>query len=163
MSRLDSFIRRMMAQRDLLNDTVQQIADIEGVIFELGLGNGRTYDHLRECFADREIFVFERKIAAHESCVPDDAHLYFGAIEDSLPKAVATHEGKVALVHNDLGDGREVTHRQIGGYLNGVLPPALAPGGIVLSNMPLSLDQFEQMPLPQGMRPNRYFVYRRPF
>jgi len=28
--------------------------------------------------------------------------------------------------------------------------------------MPLSLDQFELLPLPQGMRPNRYFVYRRP-
>ena len=48
MSRLDSFIRRMQAQRDCLNAAAGLIADVPGVVFDLGLGNGRTFDHLRE-------------------------------------------------------------------------------------------------------------------
>ena len=42
MSRLDSFIRRMSAQRDCLNHVADLLADVEGPVMELGLGNGRT-------------------------------------------------------------------------------------------------------------------------
>ena len=52
MSRLDSFIRRVSAQRDCLNMAKDMIADVPGPILELGLGNGRTFDHLRELFPD---------------------------------------------------------------------------------------------------------------
>ena len=48
MSRLDSFIRRVTAQRDCLNRVAEIIEYHEGLILEMGLGNGRTYDHLRE-------------------------------------------------------------------------------------------------------------------
>ena len=51
MSRLDSFIRRIGAQRNVLNAVAQRIAAIDGPVLELGLGNGRTYDHLRELHA----------------------------------------------------------------------------------------------------------------
>ena len=47
MSRLDSFIARMQAQRDCLNYLKPVIAAVPGPILEVGLGNGRTYDHLR--------------------------------------------------------------------------------------------------------------------
>ncbi len=65
MSRLDSFIRRMIAQRDCLAAAARLIGDIPGPVLELGLGNGRTYDHLREILPGREIFVFDRRVAAH--------------------------------------------------------------------------------------------------
>ena len=55
MSRLDSFIRRLEAQRACLNRAAELIRDIDGFVLELGLGNGRTYDHLRELFPDRDI------------------------------------------------------------------------------------------------------------
>src|SRR4051812_41343381 len=45
MTRLDSAIRRLTAQRDLLNWAAQAIGPT-GLVLELGLGNGRTYDHL---------------------------------------------------------------------------------------------------------------------
>ncbi|MGH6887075.1 MAG: class I SAM-dependent methyltransferase, partial [Geminicoccales bacterium] len=48
MSRLDSFIRRLEAQRACLDLAAARIADLPGPVLELGLGNGRTYDHLRE-------------------------------------------------------------------------------------------------------------------
>ncbi len=50
MSRLDSFIRRLTAQRDILNSIIDLVGEIEGPVLEFGLGNGRTYDHLRENF-----------------------------------------------------------------------------------------------------------------
>ena len=48
MSRLDSFIRRLEAQRACLDLAARLIEGLEGEILELGLGNGRTYDHLRQ-------------------------------------------------------------------------------------------------------------------
>ena len=55
MSRLESFIRRLQAQQACLDDDAAQVAQRPGVIFELGLGNGRTYDHLRARLPGRDI------------------------------------------------------------------------------------------------------------
>ena len=74
MSRLDSFIRRLKAQRACLTHAAQAIGNDEGTVLELGLGNGRTYDHLRECLPERDIFVFEREVRAHPDCIPDTDH-----------------------------------------------------------------------------------------
>ena len=70
MSRLDVFIGRMKAQRACIDEVATKITRIAGPVLELGLGNGRTYDHLRISFPDREIFVFDREIAAHPDCIP---------------------------------------------------------------------------------------------
>lgn len=95
MSRLDSFIRRLEAQRACLDYACAAVKDRPGVIFELGLGNGRTYDHLREKLPGREIYVFERKVAAHPDCVPCAANLYEGDIDLTLPAAVERFRGQV--------------------------------------------------------------------
>src|SRR3970282_2004657 len=87
-SRLDSFIRRLKAQRACIDAAVEMIAALEAPVFELGLGNGRTYDHLRDRLEGREIFVFERCLAAHPACIPDAAHLFLGDIHDTLPAAL---------------------------------------------------------------------------
>ena len=42
MSRLDSFIARMQAQRDCLNFLKPAVDRLDGPILEIGLGNGRT-------------------------------------------------------------------------------------------------------------------------
>ena len=65
MSRLDSFIRRLEAQRACLDLAARRSPICRGPVLELGLGNGRTYDHLRELLPLREIFVFERDVRAH--------------------------------------------------------------------------------------------------
>ena len=61
MSRLERFIRRLRAQRACPDAAESLVRDLEGPVLEFGLGNGRTYDHLRQRFPDREIFVFERQ------------------------------------------------------------------------------------------------------
>ena len=47
MSRLESFIRRLDAQRLCLDWAAGAVVERPGAVLELGLGNGRTYDHLR--------------------------------------------------------------------------------------------------------------------
>ena len=46
MSRLDSVIRRLRAQQACLERAAALIRGLPGPVFEWGLGNGRTYDHL---------------------------------------------------------------------------------------------------------------------
>ena len=60
MSRLDSMIGRLMAQRACLDWVASAIGGLPGPVLEIGLGNGRTYDHLRGRLPQREIHVFDR-------------------------------------------------------------------------------------------------------
>ena len=95
MSRLDSFIARMQAQRDCLNFLKPAVDRLEGPILEVGLGNGRTYDHLRDLFPGRDIYVFERKVAAHP---------------DGLGSLAGEDEGEVGHALRDSGSA----HRRSG-------------------------------------------------
>lgn len=161
MSRLDSAIRRLQAQRDLLNQAAQEIRSVEGVVLELGLGNGRTYDHLRAILPDREIYVFEREVRAHPDCIPDDEHLFLGEVIDNLGLAEQTLGGRAALVHADLGSGDKEANKAFArDILSPALIPLLAKGAYVLSDQPLSLPGAVTLPLPTGMDPNRYHIYR---
>ena len=70
MSRLESAIRRLQAQKISLDWSAKNIHKQGGVVLELGLGNGRTFDHIRKLLPERDIYVFEREIAAHPDCIP---------------------------------------------------------------------------------------------
>ena len=78
MSRLDSAIRRLTSQKIVLEWAACKVRRLDGIILELGLGNGRTYDHLRGILPNRDIYVFERKIAAHPDCIPEENFLFLG-------------------------------------------------------------------------------------
>jgi hypothetical protein len=160
-SRLDSFIRRLHAQRACIDAAAETIAALDGPVFELGLGNGRTYDHLRERLAGREIFVFERQLAAHPACVPDQAHLFLGDIHETLPAAVARFAGTVALIHSDIGTGDAEANAAIARFLSGYVNALLRPGGLVVSDQPMALADAAAQTLPEGIEPGRYFIYRR--
>ncbi len=160
MSRLDSLIRRLEAQRACLNLVAETIRDLPGPVLELGLGNGRTYDHLRETLPDREIFVFERAVAADPDCVPDAAHLLLGDLHETLPAAAARFGPSVALIHSDLGTGDTELNGRLAAFLATRLPGLLRPGGVVISDQDLSLTGAVALPLPAGVSPGRYFIYR---
>ncbi len=160
MSRLDSFIRRMQAQRDCLNAVAGLVADVPGAVLELGLGNGRTYDHLREVLPGREIYVFERKVAAHPDCIPDDDHLLLGEIHDTLPNAATRIGGPVALVHSDIGSGDAAANAKLAAWLGPQIEALLGDGAIVLSDQEMTTVAWQALPLPDGVQPGRYHMYR---
>jgi hypothetical protein len=162
MSRLDSFIRRMNAQRDCLNAAAEAVRNLPGAAFELGLGNGRTYDHMCEIMPDRDIYVFERHIAAHPMNIPDDDHLFMGDIMDTLPAAAARFEGAVALAHTDLGTGVKEENEKLAAKVAPLLWQAMAPGGVVISGDALPGSEWAPGPHPESVAPERYFVYRKP-
>src|SRR5260370_34624155 len=134
MSRLDSFISRMQAQRDCLNFLKPAIDKLRGPIFEVGLGNGRTYDHLRDLFPGRDIYVFERQVAAHPDCVPPDDHLFLGEARQSIPRAAQKLGAVAALIHTDLGTGDHAANTAIGHWLGPALDALATAGCYVLAN-----------------------------
>jgi hypothetical protein len=160
LSRLDSFIRRLTAQRDCLALAARLVADVPGPVLELGLGNGRTYDHLRSLLPDREIFVFDRRVAAHPDCVPDDAHLILGDVHETLPAALARIGARAALAHCDVGTGVQADNDSLARFLGPVLDGLMAPGGIVVSDQRLAVAGWAPVALPPGIEAGRYFINR---
>lgn len=170
MSRLESVIRRLQAQRACLGLAADLIEGrggdrVEGVVLELGLGNGRTYDHLREILPKRAIYVFDRQLAAHPECRPDADHLFLGEMAETLPQAAARFPARAALAHLDIGGGDiSETERNIAG-LEAPLLVLLAPGAVVVSDQPLSAlcasDGIAALALPPGVPDGRYHMYRR--
>lgn len=160
MSRLDSFIRRLEAQRACLDLAAREIRDVPGPVLELGLGNGRTFDHLRERLPEREIFVFEREVRAHPACIPDQAHLFLGDIHATLPAAARRLPGKAALAHSDMGTGDAAANAELAAWLARTLPGLLAAGAWVIADQPLEHPALARLPPPAGVAPDRYFLYR---
>jgi S-adenosyl-L-methionine methyltransferase len=161
MTRLDSVIRRLSAQRDLLNWAAEDIGPT-GLVLELGLGNGRTYDHLRTKLPGREIYAFERNPAAHPDCYPPEGYLIVGDIFETLPVFIErVGQGSAALIHTDIGTGDEEANRRLALRLSPLLDSLLQPGGLLIADrafeMPSCTDVSAQTDVPEG----RYFVYRR--
>ncbi len=129
-----------------------------GPLLELGLGNGRTYDHLRGLLPEREIFVFDRHIAAHPDCVPDAAHMILGDIETTLPAALTRIGARAALAHCDIGTGDAAGNARLAAFLAGALPPLMASGGIVASDQDIAIGT--PVALPAGLKTGRYFIRR---
>ncbi|MBT4489223.1 MAG: hypothetical protein HOK30_21445 [Rhodospirillaceae bacterium] len=160
MSRLDSAIRRLQAQRACLDWAVGEIAGQGGPVLELGLGNGRTFDHLRARLPEREIFVFEREVAAHPDCIPDDDHLLLGDFHDSLPGALGRIGARAALAHCDIGSGDRALTARLAAFVGPALAPILAPGAVVVADQPLQIPRGRSVSLPDGVAPGRYHLYR---
>ncbi len=158
MSRLDSFIRRLTAQRDVLNHIMTEVKAIDGPVVELGLGNGRTYDHLREHLPDRRIIAFDRVLAAYSSCVPAAEDLVIGDIRET---AAAFHGLSAALVHADIGTGYADSDAVTLTWLPELVANLLRKGGIAASGLPLDHPNLEPHPAPRSVPEGRYFLYRR--
>jgi hypothetical protein len=161
LSRLDSFIRRLEAQRRCLDLAAGLIRDVDGAVLELGLGNGRTYDHLRELLPNRDIYVCERQVAAHPDCVPPPDRLLLGDMRETLPAAASRLAGRVALAHLDPASGDRAASRALAAELAPLIVPLLGPGGILVSEPAISGEALIPLPLPEGVASGRYHLYRR--
>lgn len=156
MSRLESVIRRLSAQRDCLDVSVGKAPP--GAFLEVGLGNGRTHDHLREIAPDRRIWVIDRGMNAHPSSAPEDDLFLEGEAEAMLDTLHDRIGRNVALAHYDLGIGVPELDAPLRDSLAEGLVRLLVPGGLLVANGPFPF--FEELPLPETVAPGRYFIYR---
>jgi hypothetical protein len=161
MSRLDSFIRRLEAQRACIDAAVRAIAELPGLVLELGLGNGRTFDHLRDRLPERRIVVFERDPQPHPECWPPADDLVIGSLDETLPEAARRWPAGAALIHSDIGTGDPIRNRRVADRLGQLLPPLLLRGGMVASDQALSAATLVPVPPPASIASDRYFLYRR--
>ncbi|MBS3647381.1 hypothetical protein KEU06_01920 [Pseudaminobacter sp. 19-2017] len=155
-TRLDGLIGRLTAQRDILDEVCPHIP-ADGPVIELGLGNGRTYDHLRSRLPGRRIIAFDRALAAHRSSVPPEEDLVLGEIRETTCSYAGTC---AALVHADIGTGYAEIDDQTVQWLPDLVARLLCPGGMAVSGLPLDHPWLEPLPLPDSVPVGRYFVYQ---
>ena len=161
MSCLDAFIRRMQAQRACIDAAAANLGDQVGPVLELGLGNGRTYDHLRIRFPDRAILVFDREVAAHPDCIPPERMLRLGDFRTSLPAYLAEGHPAAAFIHADIGSSNQDASVRLAADLAPTLHLILGPGGYLACDQPIVLAGLERLALPEGLDDGRYHFYRR--
>ncbi len=161
MCRLDVFIDRMVSQRACLDFAIAETAALPGPVFELGLGNGRTYHHLREKIEGRDIYVFERAIASHPDSTPDEAFTILGDVMQTLPQTLARFGPTASLIHADLGGHNLAKNDAFARKVSPLVEPMLAKGGLMVSSDRMYFDALEELPLPAGAVPGRCFVYRK--
>lgn len=159
MSRLDSFIARMSAQRDILNHIHENDMLIkEGAVLEIGLGNGRTYSHLRQLFPDRRIVVFDRQMGAHRTLLPEPEDFIMGEISETGQQFAGFG---AALAHADIGTGYPDKDALTIEWLPNMIVNALAKDGIAVSGLRLEHPQLIPLPELPGIKAGSYQYYRR--
>src|ERR1700730_3584305 len=137
------------------------VVGLDGEVLELGLGNGRTYDHLRKLFPHRNIFVCERTVAAHPDCVPPPQFLLLGDMRVTLPIVRARLTERVVLAHLDPGTGNIAASKALADHLAPLIVPLLQLNGVLVSEPAVTADQLSALPPPGGVEPGRYNLYRR--
>lgn len=157
MSRLESMRRRLSAQIDGLNWAARYIADVRGDVLELGLGNGRTFDHLRENLPDRRIWVIDRVLQSHPSCVPPAKDFLQGEADEMLAE-LARRGAHMALAHYDFGFGVKDLDVEEGARLSPLIAALMVSGGLVVSQQPLV--GLTQISGPKSVESDRYLFYR---
>ena len=67
----------------------------------------------------------------------------------------------VALVHADTGSGDEAASRAQAQGLAEHVDALLAPGGVVLSDQPMTRANWREQELPSQVKQGRYFLFRK--
>ncbi|SFA92173.1 S-adenosyl-L-methionine methyltransferase [Rhizobium sp. NFR07] len=159
MSRLDTFISRMSAQRDILNHVAHDLGlPPEGAILEVGLGNGRTYSHLRQLFPDRRIVAFDRALNAHRTTLPQGDDFVLGEINETGRNFAGS---EAALVHADIGTGYPESEAVIMSWLPQIVADMLQSGGVAVSGLSLSHPQLQELQRLPTVEEGRYHMYRK--
>lgn len=158
-SRLERMLARLVTQKACLEFACAELGERPGVMFELGLGKGRTYDHLRKLCPAREIYVFDQQLHAPPDCVPPAARLRLGDLRETLndPRLAAL---EVILVHADIGSEDLDGDRRLAGELAPLIDRHVAAGALVLCDRELHVPRWHALPLPVTAGAWRYHMYR---
>jgi hypothetical protein len=160
-SRLEKTLFRLQGQHACFAWLIEQIGAHPGAVIELGLGQGRTYDHLRRHLPGRDIYVFDRVNKAYDDCQPDADHLFLGEIEATFPALMKRAAGQAILANSDLGSFDRARNDQTARMIARLLPEAMASGGFIMSDLPLDLPGFAPLPLPEKAPADSYYLYQK--
>ncbi|WP_245944103.1 class I SAM-dependent methyltransferase [Acuticoccus kandeliae] len=160
-SRLDAFIARIVAQKECLESVAGMIGDVAGPVIEIGLGNGRTFDHLREILPDREIFVFDNTLIAPPDSMPDGEHVIIGDVRDTLAFCSLRVKAPAALIHCAMATGDPTANLARAGWLAPLIAARTAPGGCVASALALDMPGFSALPRSEAAETGGYWIYRK--
>jgi hypothetical protein len=159
-SYLDRMIRRLTAQRECLEWAFGQIAALPGPVLEFGLGNGRSYDHLRTHLPDRDIYVFDNRVASHPACIPPDDRILLGDFRDTARQAVERFAGTVAMIHGDVGSSDWPASRALAAELALSWVKLLQPGGLLVSDQQVAAAGLVEVTIDRQV-PGHYYLLRR--
>jgi hypothetical protein len=151
----------LLAQKHALEDAASRLKELPGCVLEFGLGNGRTYDHLREILPDRDIYVFDRQVAVHPDCAPPEDRLFLGDLFETLPRALAQLEGQAAMAHLDIGTGDRDASTALVARAAPDLARLLRPGAVLVSDQPVNHPLLRPLDLPAGIKPGRIYMASR--
>lgn len=147
-SLLDRMIARLSAQRTALNWALDAVSGCEGVVLEVGLGKGRTYDFLRSRIGARGILVFDMWLRVGADLAPEEDRLFLGDFRDTLPGAAALHGRCARLAHADFGSPDRAFDREQAAWLAPLIDSLMVPGGIVVSDRPFDREGWTPVALP---------------
>ena len=160
-SRLARMIERMLTQRACLEWAIREVDALPGPLLEVGLGKGRTYDHLRRLAPNREIYCFDRDVHATPDCVPDSQHLELGDFRATLPRAVSRIGGSAALVHADVGSDDGERDARLTREIAPMIASLLRPGGLLITDRAMESTAWIARALPESVGRWEYFIYQR--
>ncbi len=160
MTRLEMFIARMTSQRACIDYAADLTAGMVGPVYELGLGSGRTFDHIRAKVTDRAIFVFDRAVASNPASTPTDQQLLLGDVVDTLPMMLAGDGATVSFAHADLGGHNLEKNDAFARLVSPLIEVMMAPNGVIVSSDMMYFEALEQIGLPDGALEGRAFIYR---
>lgn len=147
---LERMIARLVTQRECIDFAAKLTQSLPGAVLEIGLGKGRTHDHVRRVFAGREILVFDYEIHCPPELVPDPQSLMLGDFRDTLPQALRRLGRTVAIVHADIGSRDADIDAALARDIAPVIGAMVRQGGVVLSDRLLPFDErgWRHLPLP---------------
>lgn len=160
MSRLDRAIDRFSTQRAFLARGAELIAATPGPALEIGLGKGRTYDHLRGLLRGREIFVFDHHVHAPPDCVPDDDHLLLGDFRDTLAAAATRLTGRAVFAHADIGSEKPERDAELAAAIAPLLDALMTAEAIVIADREIPATRWSRLAPPEDAGTFPYFMYR---
>lgn len=154
-TRLEGFIDRMRAQITCLDEAASRLQALEGMVFELGFGRGRTYDHIARRFPREAITVFD--VDYPPDC---PSPTIVGDLRLTLPQALPWAASRVSLVHFDVVGGPEAPP-DLAFTLASTIADLLSPCGIVVSNCVVPAEGLTLITPQLHGRADKYFMYSR--
>ena len=159
-SRLDRMIARLVRQRAVLEAAAELVRDLPGPVLEVGLGKGRTFDHLRRLHPDRDVFAFDGSVHAPADCVPAPDRLFVGDFRQTLAQAADQGlAGQAALVHADFGSEDRSRDAEQAAWLGPLIDRLAKDGTVVAADRQMTVSGWQALPAP-GEGPWPYFLWR---